>query len=179
METRIIARINNVDIVSTSDEQLVPIRPICEALGIDANGQKQRIERDEILGSTACVIHAVAADGKEREMTAIPYMYVFGWLFSIDTSRVSEEARPSVIRYKQECYRALYEHFTEPQTFLKEKQRIIETKVTEYQDCQRRFRDAQKLMNDAKAELNQVMRITIDEWRMNNRQMSLTFKAEV
>ena len=178
METRIIKRINNVDIVSTSDEQLVPIRPICEALGIDANGQKQRIERDEILGSTACVIHAVAADGKEREMTAIPYMYVFGWLFSIDTSRVSEEARPSVIRYKQECYRALYEHFTEPQTFLKEKQRIIETKVTEYQDCQRRFRDAQKLMNDAKAELNQVMRITIDEWRMNNRQMSLTFKAE-
>ena len=158
METRIIKRINNVDIVSTSDEQLVPIRPICEALGIDANGQKQRIERDEILGSTACVIHAVAADGKEREMTAIPYMYVFGWLFSIDTSRVSEEARPSVIRYKQECYRALYEHFTEPQTFLKEKQRIIETKVTEYQDCQRRFRDAQKLMNDAKAELNQVMR---------------------
>lgn len=178
METRIIKRINNVDIVSTSDEQLVPIRPICEALGIDANGQKQRIERDEILGSTACVIHAVAADGKEREMTAIPYMYVFGWLFSIDTSRVSEEARPSVIRYKQECYRALYEHFTEPQTFLKEKQRIIETKVTEYQDCQRRFRDAQKLMNDAKAELNQVMRITIDEWRMNNRQMSLPFKAE-
>ena len=111
-------------------------------------------------------------------MFAIPYMYVFGWLFSIDTSRVSEEARPSVIRYKQECYRALYEHFTEPQTFLKEKQRIIETKVTEYQDCQRRFRDAQKLMNDAKAELNQVMRITIDEWRMNNRQMSLPFKAE-
>ena len=178
METRIIARVNNVDIVSTSDEQLVPIRPICEALGIDANGQKQRIERDEILGSTACVIHAVAADGKEREMTAIPYMFVFGWLFSIDTSRVSEEARPSVIRYKQECYRALYEHFTEPQTFLKEKQRVIEAKLSEYQDCQRRFRDAQKLMNDAKAELNQVMKITIDEWRMNNRQMSLPFKEE-
>ena len=178
METRLIARVNNVDIVSTSDEQLVPIRPICEALGIDANGQKQRIERDEILGSTACVIHAVAADGKEREMFAIPYMYVFGWLFSIDTSRVSEEARPSVIRYKQECYRALYEHFTEPQTFLKEKQAIIEAKVSEYQDCQRRFRDAQKLMNDAKAELNQVMKITIDEWRMNNRQMSLPFKEE-
>ena len=178
METRIIARINNVDIVSTSDEQLVPIRPICEALGIDPVGQRQRIERDEILSSVDCVIQSTGKDGKQYEMFAIPYMYVFGWLFSIDTSRVSEEARPSVIRYKQECYRALYEHFTEPQTFLKEKQRIIETKVTEYQDCQRRFRDAQKLMNDAKAELNQVMRITIDEWRMNNRQMSLTFKAE-
>lgn len=38
METKIITRVNNVDIVSTSDEQLVPIHPICEALGIDANG---------------------------------------------------------------------------------------------------------------------------------------------
>ena len=34
METKIIARVNNVDIVSTSDEQLVAIKPICEALGI-------------------------------------------------------------------------------------------------------------------------------------------------
>ena len=27
METKIITRVNNVDIVATSDEQLVPIRP--------------------------------------------------------------------------------------------------------------------------------------------------------
>ena len=78
METKLIARVNNVDIVSTSDEQMVPSRPICEAWGIDPNGQKQRIERDDILSSTACMIHAVAADGKEREMFSIPYMYVFG-----------------------------------------------------------------------------------------------------
>lgn len=32
METKIIARVNNVDIMSTSDEQLVHIRPICDAL---------------------------------------------------------------------------------------------------------------------------------------------------
>ena len=101
METRIIARVNNVDIVSTSDEQLVPIRPICEALGIDADSQRKRIERDEILGSVPVMMTATGKDGKQYEMTAIPYMYVFGWLFSIDTSRVSEEARPSVIRYKQ------------------------------------------------------------------------------
>lgn len=38
MDTKIIARVNNVDILSTSDEQLVAIRPICEALGIDPEG---------------------------------------------------------------------------------------------------------------------------------------------
>lgn len=60
METKIIARINNVDIVSTSDEQLVAIKPICEALSIDWSSQKQRIERDEILGPTMVMITTVA-----------------------------------------------------------------------------------------------------------------------
>lgn len=178
METKIIARVNNVDIVSTSDEQMVAIRPICEALGIDANGQKQRIERDEILSSTACMIHAVAADGKDREMYAIPFRYVFGWLFSIDISKVNEEAREFVTRYKQECYDTLYEHFTEPQTFLKQKQEVMEKKVTEYQECQRRFKDAQKLMNEAKTDLNQVMKLTIDDWRANHCQLNLPFTTE-
>lgn len=49
MNTKIIARVNGVDILSTSDEQFVAIRPICEAFGIDPEGQRQRIERDEIL----------------------------------------------------------------------------------------------------------------------------------
>lgn len=178
METKTIVRVNNVDIVATSDEQLIPIKPICEALGVDANGQRQRIERDEILGSSACVIHAEGRNGKEREMYCIPYKFVFGWLFSIDTSRVNEEARPAVLRYKAECYEALYRHFAEPQTFLAEKQKVMERKVTEYQECQRRFKDAQKLMNEAKAELNQVMRVTIDEWRANNRQLILPFHTE-
>lgn len=111
METKIITRVNNVDIVATSDEQMVPIRPICEALGIDAEAQRQRIERDEILSSTTCMIKAVANDGKEREMYCIPYMFVFGWFFSIDTSKVNEEARSAVLKYKEECYRALYRHF--------------------------------------------------------------------
>lgn len=53
MNTKIIARVNNVDILSTGDEQFVAIRPICEVLGIDPEGQRQRIERDEILGPAA------------------------------------------------------------------------------------------------------------------------------
>lgn len=178
METKIIARVNNVDIVSTSDEQLVAIKPICEAIGIDWEGQRQRIERDEILSSTACMIKAVANDGKEREMIAVPYMFIFGWLFSIDASKVNENAKDTVIRYKMECYKALFEHFTEPQTFLKQKQEVMEKKVTEYQECQRRFKDAQKLMNEAKAELNQVMKLTIDDWRANNRQLNLPFSIQ-
>ena len=175
MNTKIIARVNNVDILSTGDEQFVAIRPICEALGIDQEGQRQRIERDEILGPAACLIKAIGKDGKSYEMYAIPYCYVFGWLFSIDISKVNENVKASVLQYKLACYKALFTHFTEPQTFLKQKQTVIEQKVAEYQECQRRFKDAQKLMNEAKTELNQVMKITIDDWRANNCQLDLPF----
>lgn len=175
MNTKIIARVNNVDILSTGDEQFVAIRPICEALGVDPEGQRQRIERDEILGLVACMIKAVAADGKDREMYAIPYCYVFGWLFSIDISRVNESIKALVLEYKLACYKALFTHFTESQTFLKQKQTVIEQKVLEYQECQCRFKYSQKLMNEAKTELNQIIKITIDDWRANNCQLDLPF----
>ena len=99
METKTIAKVNNVDIVSTSDEQMVAIKPICKALGIDWEGQRQRIERDEILGSVACIIKATGKDGKSYEMIAVPYMFIFGWLFSIDVSKVNETAKESVLKY--------------------------------------------------------------------------------
>ncbi len=178
MKTKIIARVNNVEILSTSDEQMVPIRPICEALGIDRKRQQDKIKEHPILASTGGLKPLIAADGKEREMYCLPLRYIFGWLFTIHPDNVAEEARESMIRYQQECYQALFEHFTEPQTFLAQKQEVIEKRVNEYQECQRRFKDAQKLMNEAKAGLNQAMSITIEEWRMNNRQMILPFKED-
>lgn len=107
METKIIARVNNVDIISTGDEQLVAIKPICEAIGIDWEGQRQRIERDEILGSVACMIKAIAYDGKKREMFCLPLMYVLGWIFSDD---IRLAVVPSRIR---ELHNALWKYFDE------------------------------------------------------------------
>lgn len=178
METKIITRVNNVDIISTSEEQLVAIRPICEALGIAYERQTTKIKEHPILSSTVTQRVMVAADGKQREMLCLPLEYIFGWLFTINPANVGEEARPALIAYQQECYHALFSYFTEPQTFLKQKQEVMEKKVTEYQECQRRFKDAQKLMNEAKSELNQVMKLTIEDWRANNRQLNLPFSTE-
>lgn len=176
METKLIARVNNVDIVATSDEQMIPIRPICEALGIDPNGQKQRIERDEILSSVACTIHATGKDGKTYEMFAIPYKYTFGWLFSVDVSKVNPDAKENVLRYKKECYNVLYDHFTAPQTFLKQKQELMEQLVKEYQSLQQDFKEAKNRMNEAKNRLNDIMNYTIEDWEANNRQLNINFQ---
>lgn len=110
----LISKINGVDIVTVDrdGEIFVPIKPICEAIGIDDRAQRDKIQTDEILGSTGVLSASVAADGKEREMFCLPLKYVYGWLFTINPKNVAPEAREAVARYRRECYDALYEHFT-------------------------------------------------------------------
>lgn len=111
---QLISKINGVDIVTVDrdGEIFVPIKPICDAIGIDVESQRDKIQNDELLNSTAVLSTAVAADGKEREMLCLPLKYVYGWLFTINPKNVAPEAREAVTRYRRECYDVLYEHFT-------------------------------------------------------------------
>lgn len=115
MPQALISKINGIDIVTVADENgevFVPIKPICQAIGVDVESQIDKIESDEILGSTTVLSTVVAADGKAREMRSLPLKYVYGWLFTINPRNVSPEAREAVARYRRECYDVLYEHFT-------------------------------------------------------------------
>lgn len=113
MNELIIARINNVDIVSAvkDGETLVPIKPICTAIGIDFKSQHNKLSCDETF-STVMALHATTgADGKQYEMVCLPLMYVYLWLGSINPKNVSDEARPFVSKYRIECAESLYAHF--------------------------------------------------------------------
>lgn len=114
MKETMITRINDVAIAATSNEQgevLIPIRPICDALGVNSNGQIEKIKSDPILGATDKLSLSVGPDGRQREMVCLPLQYVFGWLFTINPGNVDERAKEAVIRYKKECYDALHNHF--------------------------------------------------------------------
>lgn len=156
MEMKTIVRVNNVDIIATSDEQMIAIRPICEALGIAPEGQRQRIERDEFIGSTACMVKAVGADGKDREMFCLPYEYVFRWLFSIGTARVGEEAREALIRYQHECYDALYQHFLNTQKRQLEQNRAEISLLDELTELLQQQAQLKQTIADTKRKLEQL-----------------------
>ena len=111
METKTILRVNNVDIIATSDEQMIAIRPICEALGISVERQRKKIQEDEDLNSVAALRAATGADGKRYEMLCLPVRYIFGWLFTINPANVKPEAQEAVRVYRRSCYDALYQHF--------------------------------------------------------------------
>lgn len=89
----------------------VPIRPICEALGIDNKRQQEVVKNHPIWGSVVGLRPTTGSDGKQYEMLCLPLKYVFGWLMGIDARMVKPESYESVIVYQEAAYEALYDRF--------------------------------------------------------------------
>lgn len=160
MENKI-TRINGVEIsaVMENGDCYLPIKPICEAIGVNFATQYAKIKEDKILSSTVALRTTVGGDGKDREMVCLPLKYVYGWLFTINPENVKTEARETVERYRRECYDALYEHFSQ------QVRRTIEANQTEItllnrlnsaiadkKDASRRIKETEKMLVEVRAE---------------------------
>ncbi|QTA84859.1 phage antirepressor N-terminal domain-containing protein [Desulfonema magnum] len=96
-----------------NNAEYVAMKPVCEGMGLDWEAQRQLIERDPVLNSTACIIQVVAGDGKQRDMLCLPLIYLNGWLFKINAARYREDdpRRDIIIQYQRECYSVLYNYW--------------------------------------------------------------------
>jgi hypothetical protein len=122
-------KINSVEISLTKEGEnvFVPIKPICEALGIDHSSQFQCIKEHVLLGPTVVQIPTVGGDGKLREMLCLPIKSIFGWLCLIDARKVKPEAFDTVIVWQKKAYEVLYEkYFMEPILQKKKLMRMLE-----------------------------------------------------
>lgn len=105
--------------VKTGDGAVyVPVRPICDLLGVDWTAQYRRIQRDDILNevSMSIAVMATLIDPSSRgrhsqDMICLPLEYLNGWLFGINANRVKSEVREKLLKYKRDVYRVLYEAF--------------------------------------------------------------------
>jgi hypothetical protein len=95
----------SISILSVDGTWWIAIKPICDALNVDYEKQRERISRHPILSQLPTKQGVVAADNKIREMLCLPEKYVYGWLFSINSDK------PELIEYQQKCYDILYNHF--------------------------------------------------------------------
>lgn len=86
------------------------IRQMCEALGIDANGQYQRIRRHSILsdGQGMCKLHTPSGIQSTNVLRVdlIPF-----WLSGIRASAVKEEVRPKLELLQKQAAHVLWEAF--------------------------------------------------------------------
>lgn len=135
---------------------LVPIRPICEALGVDFAGQSVKLKEHPILSSTVDLRSMVAADGKNREMLCLPIRYVFGWLFTINPANVNEEVREALISYQHECYDALYNHFFGSQKRQLEQNQIEITLLEELADLNQQQQQLKQTISEKRKKLDKL-----------------------
>jgi hypothetical protein len=101
------------EIVSIRDENgevWVPLKRLCENLGIDVDGQRRKIQDD--LKFNHGVISVVANDGKLRDMFCLHLQDIHGWLVSINAKRVDPSKRGSLLLYQKECFKVLNNYWT-------------------------------------------------------------------
>lgn len=89
----------------------IPVRPVCDRLGVDWSAQRKRINRDAVLSEESQGVAVTATPGGQQEMLCLPLDYISGWLFGINADRVNPEVRERLIRYQRECYKVLAEAF--------------------------------------------------------------------
>lgn len=174
MKTTQIATVNHVSILIVNDkEKLVPIKPICEALGIDEDAQRRKLKDDDFLNSVTVLSTATGSDGKQYEMVTLPYRFIFGWLFTINPKNVKPEAKEAVAKYRIECYEALFHNFASQSEFLEDKNVALEKELENYQSIQEEFKTAKNRLAESKEKLNKIKQATFEQWQENNRQLSM------
>jgi hypothetical protein len=98
-------------LVEHHGEPFAPVKPICEAIGLDWKGQHDKLTAR--FRATIGLIPIVAADGKTREMVCLPLRKLPGWLYSLSPAKVAPAHRAKVEAYQAECDDALWRYWTE------------------------------------------------------------------
>ncbi len=92
----------------------LPIRRLCEAIGVNLQGQLDRVERDPVLREETQSVSVTLTDGRVFEMSCLPLKYVRAWLFGINASRVRPQVRDKLIQYQREVIEIIDRHFSRP-----------------------------------------------------------------
>ena len=164
--TIVVTKVNNVSIlVGKTAEKLVPIKPICQALGIDDKAQKNRIERDEILNSVRVMATSTGTDGKGYDMLHLPLQYALGWLFSIDHNSVNEVSKPTVLKFKKECYDALFNHFVLKEQYLEWQNMELNRLYEDLNNIKDDFKYCKTRLKDKQEEIATIRQTSFEDWR--------------
>ncbi|MCA9933351.1 MAG: ORF6C domain-containing protein [Anaerolineales bacterium] len=93
----------------------IPVRQICDLLGVAWSPQLRRINRDAVLSQKTRFVTVTVTNSKggNPNQVALPLEYLNGFLFGINASRVKKEVRKRLITYQEKAYAVLYEAFQE------------------------------------------------------------------
>jgi len=98
--------------IENNTQMYIPLRPICDYLGLSWSGQYERVMRDPILSQE---VRLIRLDPRQRRgnpiLLCLPLELLHGWLFGIMASRVKPQIIPKLICYHKECFSVLWRAF--------------------------------------------------------------------
>ncbi|MDP9315585.1 MAG: phage antirepressor N-terminal domain-containing protein [Chloroflexota bacterium] len=88
-------------VVRAGDSVAIPVRTICEVLGLDVERQSARLREHEVLSQGLRVVR-MPLGGQLRSVMAISHKYVAFWLATVTPKHVKPALRPKLVRYQTE-----------------------------------------------------------------------------
>jgi hypothetical protein len=90
-----------VAVVIEGDGVAVPVRLICQALGLDIGSQSERLQEHEVLSQGLRIVR-IRQGRQLRPVVALLHRYIPFWLATIAPSQVGPNVRPKLVRYQTE-----------------------------------------------------------------------------
>lgn len=102
---------HQITTVRQDTDVFVVMKPIVAALGLDWNGQYQRINRHPAIRQGMFVTHIPSAGG-EQEAVTLQLEQFHGWLVTLHPERVRDPLkRELIVSYQRRAFRVLFDHF--------------------------------------------------------------------
>jgi hypothetical protein len=83
----------------------VPLKRLCEILGIDHKWQMKKVKSQEIYDGR--VFSVPGKDGIHRKMFCLPLEKMYFWMFLVNASTVRPEIIEKLLDYQEECRQVL------------------------------------------------------------------------
>lgn len=154
----------------------IPIRPICELMGVAWSPQRRRINRDPVLSEEMKGVTVTVTPGGKQEMLCLPLDYISGFLFGINAERVKPELRERVIRYQRECFKVLAEAFADGRLTASPS---LDDLVAAGGDAAEAYKIAEAILKLARHQLFMESRIDSHELRLEELEAKLSDDAHV
>lgn len=163
----------SLQVVVDDKEQLIPVKPVCDILGVNYSSQIEKLRSHPIYGSVIPLRGTTGADGKTYEMSCIPLRFFSGWLFSINPDNVKEEIRERLIGFQLKCNDILFGYFFNRADFaLKKEVAIAKTKEV-YDEKTELVRLAKSEQKVAEADYRKALSLTFEQFEAERSQLKL------
>jgi len=100
---------HNIFLIDKDGEPFTPMKPIVQGMGLAWQPQAAKFKANaKRWGITMIVTPAKSGD---QSMLCLPLKKLFGWMMTIQPSRVKESVRETVINYQDECDNVLWNYW--------------------------------------------------------------------